>query len=154
MDNSDLYRALGFKVPIEGLTDDNQTCQVLECANVAAHSMFFQHKDAPVDLRLFLCTEHHDEVAGPKPVAVRALVPEMHLDSIPVSHRDKMKAALSGQIAGYMLEQFMRPRPDAEIQWDWHWIDYTDGRSGQRIYGTELIGSLEVERVELHAPTP
>ena len=150
MTTDDTYRALNFKVPLEGLPDNQQTCQVMGCQELAAHTIFFQHKSAPQELRLFLCGEHHTAISAPRPVAVKALCPIEHLDSIPMKHRSKMKAALVGEIQGYLLENFMRPV--GEVDWDWHWIDYVDERTSTRIYGTELIGAVNVERVEIYAP--
>lgn len=147
-----LYRALGFRVPLEGIPDNEQKCQALDCSNMAAHTSFFQHKSVPQDLRLWLCARHHELLMGPKPIAVRALCPNTHLESIPMEHRDRMKADLTAQIHGYCLEQLVQPK--GEITWQWNWIDMDDGTGqGGRIQGTELMGIQQIERIELHAPT-
>lgn len=149
-----VYRALGFRVPIEGIDDSLQRCQVMSCDLKAVRTLMLAHKTADFPLRLWLCAGHADAVMGPKPVAVRAFCPDAHLDSIPMEHRARMKESLMGQIHAYCLEQLAQPVGD--VKWEWTWIDQDfDGPDGKvHIRGTELMGIQAVERIQLDLPTP
>lgn len=142
------YDALGLKVPLD-LPDDQQTCQVKGCENHADHTLFMQHKtETDLEIRLFLCATHHDPFIRPKPIGVRLLYMQHELSSIPMDQRKAGKEKLAAQVEAYCLDNMMRPCTD--ITWTWSPVEFFD-TLGRRIKGMELLGEVEIERVEMEA---